>query len=60
MCFTVNREFKLLKSRTTTGTDYIYSDSLEACNTCSQERLLVSAQACRKLMLGTQLMCMNR
>lgn len=42
MWFTEKRELKLLKSRTTTGTDYIYSDSLEACNTCSQERLLGS------------------
>lgn len=42
MCFTENRELKLLKSRTTTGTDYIYSDSLETCNTCYQEKLLVS------------------
>lgn len=42
MCFIENRELKLLKSRTTTGTAYFYSDSLEACSTCSQERLLVS------------------
>lgn len=57
--FIENRELQLLTSRTTTGTAYIYSDPLEACNKFSQKRLLVT-QACSKLMLGTHLICTNR